>query len=190
MPELRPLKYAFVVGVAVIILAGTWRTRNEHLAFATFFDVLRIVVLLVIALLAFWADRQDARRASVPWPYSASVMAGAAVLVFAAIKGHTAWNDSRPDLVRAGQFQDFNGSSLELKTDGHYRYCDIVLGETCCWGTYTLHNDTVELVSSEGCRSGTLVFMDHSVNGPGPWLRWTNEGDSTLEMRVLEDHRH
>lgn len=189
MVDLRPLKYALVFAVCAVILHSAWTERDLHGAWPEVITTLQAVALIVIALLAFWADRGDARHFPMRLPYLTSILAAVSLLAFGGIKAVAALKDATPAVVKAGQFEDFNGTSLDLKTDGRYRFCDVVFGERCCWGTYVLRGDTVVLSSTDDCKQGTLVFGHCAADGTKTCLRWVKPANGEAELRVHEDHR-
>jgi hypothetical protein len=178
-----------VIGVCAVALVGEWKGLSSKGPFDGVLTWLKAGALVVVLVLTYVADRRDARAFPSRWPYATFMLAGAALISFAGIRAWGNHLDSLPCSIRAGQFQDFNGTSLDLLLNGDYRYCDVGIGETCCSGTWRMSGDTILLASGEGCRQGTLVIRECSADASRKCLCWLHEQHMSTEMWILDDSR-
>lgn len=179
------LKHVLAVMIALGIIS-----LSVHASDALFIALLApwvLILLFILLVIVVKMDMNDHRAAGSIRAFSGSAVVLGGIICGTAILVSARSDANIPILIRAGQFQDFNGSSLELRTDGTYRYCDIVFNESCCKGRYALKGDTISLSSKNGCREGILVIGACDAEPSRTCLRWTN--DQLPEMWMQEDHR-
>ena len=189
MVDFRPLKIVLVVGICAIILHGEF-SRIDHVS--VFSDTLTGIsglALACVALFSFLWDRRDASYLPARWPFISSAIAAIAACCWLGLNAWLALRDPEVVVLRAAQFQDFNGTSLYLMENGRYRYCDVVFSETCCAGTWTGLGDTLVLLSHDGCEQGSLVIQPCRTDSTKRCLCWTGEMAASPEMWLHEDHR-
>lgn len=187
--DFRPLKWAVVIGLCAVILAGELKGLSSKGPFEGFTVWLAAGILVCILVLTVIADRRDARQFTSRSSYAMSAVAALALMSFAGIRAWTVYRDGLPFLIKAGQFQDFNGTSLNLLLNGDYKYCDIGLGETCCSGTWRVSGDTILLAGEGACAQGTMIIRACSADTSRKCLCWIDELQKETEMWVLEDNR-
>ncbi len=187
--DFRPLKWALVIGLCAVIIAGELKGQSSKGPFEGLTALLTAGVLVCIVVLAFIADRRDARLFPARWAYASSLFAAASLLLFAGIRAWAAHRDGLPRFIRAGQFQDFSGTSLDLLANGDYEYCDVGLGETCCSGTWRMTGDTIQLTGEGACTQGTMVIRTCRADTTRKCLCWIDGHRTDPEMWLLEDNR-
>ncbi len=187
--DFRPLKWALVLGLCAVILTGAVKGLSSKGPLEGFTVWLTAGILVGMLVLTFFADRRDARLLPSRSAYLTSGVAAFALMSFAGIHAWTVYRDGMPCLIKAGQFQDFNGTSLKLLLNGNYRYCDVGLGETCCSGTWRVGGDTILLAGDDGCVQGTMLIRPCSADTSRTCVCWVSEHASGPEMWILEDNR-
>lgn len=183
---IRLLKVMIAAVLCIAALKNAWDHRDNSGPFEGLSHILRFGLVALVLVLSFWSDRREMRPHG---RYLLTSIGMGTLLGLIGLRAWTAWNTSSPTLIRAGQFVDFNGSSLDLKVDGRYRYCDIVFGETCCWGEYTIVGDRIHLVSDDGCKQGDLLFRTCTRDSVRQCLHWEKDDTDLYDMWVHEDRR-
>ncbi|MBX2977990.1 MAG: hypothetical protein KF905_01740 [Flavobacteriales bacterium] len=177
----QALKFGLATVLALVVLAASfdagwlpwWRLYIWLLPFPA-----------VLVISVFVMDRNDFLR-SGSW----RSFGGSAIILFALLIAAGAvlwqWQPTSAGLVlEAGQFEDFNGSSLELWDDGTYRYCDLGIGERCCNGRYVLHGNDLLLESKGNCRAGRLIVSPCTGDSTQRCLHWQDEAAHLPELRI------
>jgi hypothetical protein len=180
------LKHTLATILALVIIAASFNAQK--LLFALTLAPWLIVFPLVAVIVVFNMDRNDFRTSRKLLSFSGSLTICVAILVAVLFLFYQKHRENAPFILKAGQYQDFNGSSLVLYQDGTYRYCDLVFFDECCHGKFTMRGDTIRLTASGGCRDGVLVIEECSVDHEQKCLGWLNE--NLPEMRLREDRRN
>lgn len=179
------LKHTLAVVLGLMVIAASFDAKKLRFAFAL--APWLFLFPLTIAIVVFKMEEND-HKATGEWlSFSGSLTILASVIITTLFLHYQKQREIAPFIMKAGQYQDFNGSSLVLYQDGTYRYCDLVFFDECCPGKYTMRGDTIRLTARSGCRDGTLVIRDRSVDHEQQCLAWLRE--NLPEIRVREDRR-
>jgi len=180
------LKHAVVILLCLVLISTSW--HGEDQLFGALIRYTRWsawgLMILVVGLIELTGYKKSKSYRA----FSATGILLATGLLMIGIERWTEsqWR-SKPIIMGAGQFQDFNGSSLSLYSDGSYRYCDIVFDELCCTGQFTMKGDTVLLTNGSDCKQGGLVIVRCSADTTRRCLHWL---ESNLpEMWLHKDNR-
>lgn len=179
------LKHFLAVLLALGIIALCVRASDA--LFIALLAPWLLVIPVVILVVVMRMDIEDHHATGGYRAFSGTGVILAGALCGAALIAVLRTNGNIPVVIRAGQFQDFNGSSLALRVDGTYRFCDIVFDESCCTGRYEMKGDTIVLRSRGGCREGVLIVTTCGADPSRTCLCWTTH--LLPEMWVHEDHR-
>lgn len=179
------LKHTLAVVLALAILAASFDAKKLWFAFALAPWV--FLFPLIVAIVVFNMDRND-HKATGGWlSFSGSLIILASVIIAAIFLNYQHQRENAPFILKAGQYQDFNRSSLVLYQDGTYRYYDLVFFDECCHGKFTLRGDTIRLTARGGCQDGVLAIKECSADQEQKCLDWLHE--NLPEMRLREDRR-
>lgn len=180
------LKHTLAVVLALVVIAGSFDAKKLWFTFTL--APWLLLFPLIVAIVVFNMDRNDHQATGAWLSFSGSLTILASVIISALFLNYQHQREHAPFILKAGQYQDFNGSSLVLYQDGTYRYCDLVFFDECCHGEFTLRGDTIRVTARDGCRDGVLVIKECSVDQEQKCLGWLHE--NLPEMWLREDRRN
>ncbi len=134
-----------IARIIIVLLGGIWgiyQAYSSHFE-SSFFDlfelILSIIIILPIWLWAFYKHSEPESIEQKKQNRTAILVGGLSLIVMVSIYSYTSYQFNKPTLIKVFYDGDFNGTSIDFKTDGTFITDDFaVFVNTYSYGEYSI----------------------------------------------------
>ncbi|QEE49040.1 hypothetical protein FUA48_05435 [Flavobacterium alkalisoli] len=189
-----------IIGFTLVYL--TWRSKHEVSLFDAMFWIPLLLTGTILALVTLYKEIKLYRKEKKLVNFTFTYCSLSFIIIIITLQININSNFSKPTLLRASYDGDFNGSSIDFKTDSTYIFENFAIGfSTYIYGNYRINQNKItldtnnldNLIETDKLEIQKVKTQDRDSIKKEKYLFPINDKgeiiDYYLSLKVVEDNR-
>lgn len=190
-----------IIGFTLVYL--TWRSKHEVSLFDTMFWIPLLLTGTILALVTLYKEIKLYRKEKKLVNFAFTYCSLSFIIIIITLQININSNFSKPTLLRASYDGDFNGSSIDFKTDNTYIFENSAIGfSSYLYGDYSIIQNKITLdtnnldntIETNKLEIREIETQDRDSIKPEKYLFLVNEEGKIIDkyfiFKITEDNRY